>query len=523
MYSRPKPTGPALGWFAPVASRVRPLTEDECVTLEDYWKVARRYWVFLLGFTLAGLLLATVFTWTRTPEYTATSKAFVIGVTNGPESNAALSASNVAQQKAAAWAPLVNSELVAIDVIKELRLSTTPPELAARITATTEPDEPVITITATAGTAEEAQRVANAVVGLTAKQVKSLDPYSGAQLKTIATAPIPEAPSYPKPSIFLPLGAILGLLLGFVGVLLRSRMDTKIRTSEDVETHLGASLLGVIPENRQLTAPGGKINSPRGDFASREALRSLRTNLRFVDVDDDPRSIVVTSARMGEGKSTIASSLAWVLADTNEDPVVLVDADLRRPMVAGIFDLDASVGLTQVLAGTVRLADALQATPRPGLFVLTAGQIPPNPSELLGSQRMRDLIAQLSKTHRVILDAPPLLPVTDAALLTKSADGAIVVVAANDTRKEHLTTVAERLKAVDGRLLGSVLNRVNTQRFKRIVYGDPQFGHGAYGTYGDAYEAMPPPPVLRPLPPRQDAKPDRKAARRAARGRASRT
>ena len=471
--------------------------KDDRVTLDDYWKIAHRYWVFLLGFTLAGLALATAFTWTRTPEYTATSKAFVIGITSGQDSNAALSASNVAQEKAVAWSPLVTSEIVATEVIKQLKLTTTPQALAGDITATTEPDLPVITISAKAGSASEAQRVANAVAEQTAKQAKSLDPYSGAQLKTIASAQLPESPSYPKPTTFLPLGALLGLLVGFLTMLVRSRMDTKVRTNEDVEAHLGTSVLGVIPDNRQLAAPGGKISSPRGDFASREALRSLRTNLRFVDVDDEPRSIVVTSARMSEGKSTIASSLAWVLADGNDSPVVLVDADLRRPAVADIFDLDATVGLSQVLAGTATLRDALQSTSRPGLYVLTAGQVPPNPSELLGSNRMRELLSQMSRTHRIILDAPPLLPVTDAALLTASADGAIVVVSAGDTRKEHLDGAAERLEAVGGRLLGSVLNRVNTKRFNRIVYGDPQFGHGAYGTCGTAYETVaPPPPAL---------------------------
>lgn len=175
-----------------------------------------------------------------------------------------------------------------------------------------------------------------------------------------------------------------------------------------------------------------------------------------------------------------------MLAESGEQ-VVLVDADLRRSAVARAFDLDGSVGLSEVLAGTIPLADALQTTDEPGLQILAAGSTPPNPSELLGSHRMEMLIAELAVKHFVVLDAPPLLPVTDAALLTRSSDGAVLVVASGTTHKEALERAALSLRSVDGKVLGSILNRASTSRVDRIRYGDVEYGYTKAYTDDYAY------------------------------------
>ncbi|NOJ99423.1 CpsD/CapB family tyrosine-protein kinase, partial [Corallococcus coralloides] len=158
----------------------------------------------------------------------------------------------------------------------------------------------------------------------------------------------------------------------------------------------------------------------------REALRKLRTNLRFVDVDNPPRSIVITSSAPAEGKSVVSANLARVIAGTGQ-PTLLIDADLRRPQVAKEFGIDGGVGLSQLLAGAVSLDDVIHEVPGSLLSVLPAGQIPPNPSELLGSRRMQDMIRELGRHYFVVIDAPPVLAVTDAQLLTRHADGAVLV------------------------------------------------------------------------------------------------
>ena len=464
------------------------------MTLDDLWKLTRRYWILLTACTCIGLAGAALYIWTRTPQYTASSSAIVIGNGSG-SSGDSYSATLVAQQKAKQWSPLVDSQQVSSAVVKSLGLDMTSEQLGQHLTAIepTTDGPPTLGVTAVADSPTQAQTIANAVMAEVSTQAQKIDPNSGASMKVVSPAALPTSPSSPVPSRILPIGALLGLLGGYVLAMVRHRQDTRIRSAEDVEENIGTSVLGVLPANKALAEEDRSLGKNDLDFQTREALRQLRTNLRFVDVDHDPRSIVITSSRMGEGKSTVSSSLSWVLADSGEQ-VVLIDADLRRPAVAGIFHLDGSVGLTQVLAGTATLADALQTTDKPGLYVLPAGQIPPNPSELLGSQRMHQLIEKLSETHRVILDAPPLLPVTDAALLSASADGAVVVVSATETRHEHVRRAAANLNAVGARVLGAVLNRVNTSRFNRIVYGESQYGYGAYGTYygtdkyGDEYK-----------------------------------
>ncbi|WP_071606257.1 polysaccharide biosynthesis tyrosine autokinase [Luteipulveratus halotolerans] len=455
------------------------------MTLEDFWKLTRRYWVLLLGFALLGLLCAGAYTLTRTKQYTATATAFVVAKSSGDDTGSAYAGSMLAQTKAKAWLPLFKSTPVASRAAQQLGLPDSPTAIASRVSTSLTDETPAITVTATAPTPAGARSLADAVVNATAQQVQQIEGAGGAaSIRPVQTAELPTRPSFPRPERTLPLGVLGGLLVGYAVALVRHRQDTRIRSSEQLEQQLSTSVLAVLPTSKALSRrEDGRFNGDT-DFHTREALRQLRTNLRFVDVDHSPRSIVVTSARMGEGKSTIASSLASVLAQSGQS-VLLVDADLRRPAISTIFDVDSAIGLTQVLAGTLSFADAVQSSGVPGLSILAAGQIPPNPSELLGSHRMSRLIAELSADHMVILDAPPLLPVTDAALLTASCDGALIVVAAGETHEEHVKRIAANLRRVDGKVLGAVLNRVNTRRLREIVYGDQRYGQGAYGEYGE--------------------------------------
>lgn len=456
------------------------------MTFEDLWKLTRRYWLLLTASLLVGVALAGGYMLTRTPVYTATTVAYVVPIDSGnseASTGSAYSGSLLAQQKAKAWVPLITSTGTAKATIDSLKLDMSPEALAGRITAELADDTPSITVGASADSPRAAQRIADGVVTSAAAEARALEgKQAGVEIKPIQNADLPTAPSSPRPERILPVGGIIGLLVGYFVAFMRMRRDTRVRTPEDVEVHARTSVLAVVPETKDLAAQDRQV---RGDanFATREALRQLRTNLRFVDVDHSPRTIVVTSARMSEGKSTIAANLARVLAASGQK-VLLIDADLRRPTVAEVFDIDSDVGLSQVLAGSVRFEDAHQVL-APNLIALSAGQIPPNPSELLGSDRMHQLLKAVREDYMVVLDAPPLLPVTDAALLTAHADGALLVVSAANTRQEHLERAVENLERVGGRVLGAVLNQVNTKRINRIVYGDAQYGHGQYGTYGE--------------------------------------
>jgi non-specific protein-tyrosine kinase len=193
-----------------------------------------------------------------------------------------------------------------------------------------------------------------------------------------------------------------------------------------------------------------------------EAFRQLRTNLQFVDIDNSPRSIVVTSSIPAEGKSTTCANLAISLAQAGLK-VVLVEGDLRRPQISDYMGIESAVGLTSVLIGRVALEDAIQPWGGDGLlFMLPCGPIPPNPAELLGSHGMAELVKQLEASADIVLiDAPPLLPVTDAAVLAALTDGAILVVASGKTRRDQVKLAAASLSNVGARLLGVVLTMVS--------------------------------------------------------------
>jgi capsular exopolysaccharide synthesis family protein len=211
------------------------------------------------------------------------------------------------------------------------------------------------------------------------------------------------------------------------------------------------------------------LTDPRNPVV--EAFRTLRTNLEFSSLDHPVKTLVVTSPGDGEGKSTTLANLAVTTAQS-ERTVCLVDCDLRRPSLHQLFGLSNEVGLTSMIRDdSLRDAPPLQATPVPGLRVLTSGPLPPNPSELLGSRRMEEIIASLSRQSDIVLfDAPPITMVTDAAVLATKVDGVLLVVSAGHTRREHARRAKALLEKVNARLVGVVLNNVSFDAGLRGYY-----------------------------------------------------
>ncbi len=208
-----------------------------------------------------------------------------------------------------------------------------------------------------------------------------------------------------------------------------------------------------------------------GSFAPRtESFRLLRTNLQFLDLDDQPRCLVISSAVPGEGKTMTSTNLAVALAQTGRRTLI-IDADLRRPRVAGLLDLDAAVGLTTILVGKTELQDAIQVHEPSGLHFLASGAKPPNPTEILQSRVTHNLIKQLSDEYdMVIIDAPPLLPVADASVLATLADGIILVVKHGKTTRDQLEEAIARLNQVGGRLFGVVVNMIPRRATNSYYY-----------------------------------------------------
>lgn len=201
------------------------------------------------------------------------------------------------------------------------------------------------------------------------------------------------------------------------------------------------------------------ISNPRSPIS--EAYRSLRTNLEFSSLDRPLRTMVVTSAGPEEGKSTTLANLAVTLAQA-EKRVILVDCDLRRPSQHEIFYVENGVGLTTMVVDEEAFqSPPLQETPVPTLKLLPSGPLPPNPSELLGSRRMEEIIAALGeRADLVLFDAPPIIAVTDAAVLASKVDGVLLVISAGTTKRDHAQRAKALLDKVNARLIGAVLNNV---------------------------------------------------------------
>lgn len=448
--------------------------------LEDYLRIARAHWLAILVCTLIGGAVAFGWSSAQDEVYEANSSGFV---TAGGGTSLGVNNLNdeLSKSRAASYVVLATDRATADLVIDDLGLDTSAGALASRVSATQVPDTVIIQLSARAGTPEDAQELANAWAKALADRVQVLEGEQGGMggMRVIVSEPaeLPSAPVSPNVERNVVIGLALGLLLGMAYAVARHVIDRRVRSSEDVEA-LGSSTVAAIPDLGK--GPHDLVVSARGKGTTAlaaEAFRQLRTNLSYMAVDNPPNAIVVTSPKQSEGKTTVSSNLAAAIAVSGRT-TTLVDADLRRPRVASALGLDGEVGLSDVLAGKVSLDEALVPHPEiEGLRILASGAQPPNPSELLGSQAMRSLIETLGERGMVILDAPPLLPVTDAAVLATAADGALVTVTAGRTLDHELATTLGRLEQVNAKVLGVILNRVSRKNAgSSTYYGTEYYG-----------------------------------------------
>ena len=259
-------------------------------------------------------------------------------------------------------------------------------------------------------------------------------------------------------------------------------LDDSVKTPEDITTHLRLPLLGLVPSVKGDHVPVLTETVPH-DFG--EAFRSLRTSLVFTSGGESTRVIAVTSSQPLEGKTTTAANLAFALA-LGGARVLLIDADMRRPGLHKTLALENTTGLSHVLTGQARVKQAVQRSSEPNLFVITAGHPPPNPSELLASDRMTQLITVLSQGpfEWVVIDTPPVLAVTDAVIVAQKVAGVVFVVGSEMTRKVHAERALQMLQAGRARSIGAVLNRIDFDRNK--YYYSRYYGYQYKNYYGQS-------------------------------------
>ncbi|WCC80122.1 polysaccharide biosynthesis tyrosine autokinase [Cutibacterium equinum] len=469
------------------------------MTVVDVVRILRRNLVLLIVCALAGGLLGAVYQLSRPEVFTAKSTGMVVAG-DSASVGGAMSGNVIAQQRAAAYTKLVGTRTMAEKTAESLKKAGKPEAAKGTLTASVPDGTAFIDIKATGDTAENAQALANAGLEALISEALRMETYgqaaggkkSDAELAKMTSVHVLGYESAGLPSgdrgksmvLYLAVGLVAGFLIGAVVAVVRKQFDLKVRDQATVEELTGSGILSVIPDDKKLAEQREKSIVHLSGITG-EAFRQLRTNLRFANVDNPPRVVVVTSANPGEGKSTVSTHLAVVMAQAGER-VVLIDADMRRPVQHKAFGAESGVGLSQVLAGDVALDDALMRTETKRLQMLAAGRIPPNPSELLGSQRMKDLLTELrSRGYFVVIDAPPLLAVTDAGLLGTIADGTIFVAVVGKTHRDQVSLVVKRLEQVGAPLLGSVLTRVPRKKMGDVLYGYGASSYSSYRSYGD--------------------------------------
>lgn len=308
--------------------------------------------------------------------------------------------------------------------------------------------------------------------------------------RVVDTAAVPANPIKPKKMLIVAVALFMGLLVGVMMALLLEVLDNTLKNTEDVELRLKQPLLTVLPmlsRKDALRSISGHLIVDAPNSLYSEAIRTARTGVLLSSVDLTSRVLLVTSSVPGEGKTTFSSNLALAHAFTQK--TLLIDADMRRPSVAKAHGLDVNApGLSELVAGTAKLADCLQKVKDSNLVVMGSGAIPPNPLELLHSERFGLTIETLRKNFEtIIIDSPPVELVSDALVLAARASGIIFVSKAQSTPLPLVRKALQRLRRADGHIIGVVLNALDFNKAEKY-YGDYSgYGKHGYGTYGSAY------------------------------------
>ncbi|MFT4041888.1 MAG: polysaccharide biosynthesis tyrosine autokinase [Gordonia sp. (in: high G+C Gram-positive bacteria)] len=434
-------------------------------------------WWLVAGPALIGAVVGLGFALLQTPIYRATA---VLYVTSGTTANAqnAYQGSLASEQRVSSYSRLATSEAVAEDAIEHGAISLSAARLRSSISSTSIPDTALFTVSAKSEDARTAATLANAVSASLTRYVATLEtPGDGqtalAKATVVTPANAPSKPASPSYQRYALVGFLLGVVGGILLLLLRVRLDTRVRSEQDVQTVVDAPVLGSVPQDDALNARS-VLDFSLGTSAAGESYRRIRTNLSFINVDTPITCLLVSSAVAGEGKTTTALNLAACFAEDGRR-VLLLEADLRRPTVADRLGVSSEVGFTSCLMGDVNPLDVVQPSGTPNLDVLVCGPLPPNPAELLGSQKAQRLVKGLEREYDlVVIDSTPILPVADASICSRFCNGVLLVSRFGVTRRPALAAAASQIQSVHARFAGTILNGAS---FVNSEYG---YGVGYY-------------------------------------------
>lgn len=447
------------------------------MSFQTYLRAVRKSWWLVALMIAVGLVGGFVKSALATPVYQS-SITFYVSTPGTTAQSSQYADDQFAERRANSYVQLLSSERLAKLVVPKAGLHVSPGQIASEISASAELNTVLVKAVVSDTNESRALAITTALGTEFPTMVDQLDNVglktASVALEVVSGPTLKHTPVSPRKELNLALGLAFGLLLGLLLAVARELLDVTIRAPEVLDELFDAPTIGTIAFDPAVErAPlivEDESRSPRA-----EAIRQLRTNLQFLDVDNPPRVFLVTSSVASEGKSTVAANLAIAFAEL-DIRVLLVEADLRRPRLSTYLGIERSVGLSSVLAGQVQLDDVLQPW-GDHLSVLPSGPTPPNVASMLGSARMTELVGSWrSRFDVVIVDSPPLLPVTDAALISTMTDGVIIVARHGLVTRKQLTNSVRGLEAVGAHIFGFVFNMIPRRQAKDYT--------GSYDGYG---------------------------------------
>jgi succinoglycan biosynthesis transport protein ExoP len=453
----------------------------------DYLRIIRKHRWVITGAIVLSAAASLMTSLATIPVYQGTAKLLVVAKTDpAGGTTSAYEGTLLSQQLVKSFAQILESRATAETALRLDPQPLTPRQLQGKIHAEPVADTLLIDLRVDDNDPARAKRLTNNVARAFIQAVPNLQSGSALRVSLVEPALTPTEPVRPRTKLNVALGLVLGLMLGGGLAFIREFLDRTVKTPEELEAAAGVPVVGTIPPFKAAKQPVPVATEPR--TVASEAFRKLRTNFAFLGVDRASLCCVITSPAAADGKSTVAANLAVALTQAGQR-VVLVDADLRKPSLHRIFRLEQRIGTTTVLLDRADVLDALQQ-PGPGLpAVLTSGQLPPNPSELLGSRRMQQLIEELRAAFEVVLvDCAPLLPVTDPMVVSHFADGVLLITRAGTTTRDQAKAAKIACTKAGATVFGTVLNATPVTESDQSAY---------YAYYGErSRRSMQPNPGL---------------------------
>lgn len=439
--------------------------------IREFIQVLKKKLWLIISITLAFMFLAgiKIFFFT-TPVYEAQTTIMMNNLA-GRESKVTEGDIKYSQLIGDTYRPILQSRRVALEIKKNLNLKMEYQSISKSI-AINSVSGPVMNITVKNSDPKIAQKIANEVPEVFGTELEKM---AGANIvEVIDEALLPNAPINNNKTKGLILGLIVGLAISIFVVLLLDYFDDKVKTPEELEELLKVSLLGgIIKEsNKEKEKRNGEISiiaDPKCQIS--EAFRNIRTNIQFSNLDKNLSVISVTSSLQNEGKSTIVSNLGATFGNLDNKNILIMDCDLRNPSIHRLFGISNSKGLTDVLLENKTFNQCVQSTKIKNLKVLTTGNIPQNPAEILNSKRMKDFVEGMKEEFDYIfIDTPPIGIVSDAGIISSYSDGVILLAASESVNSELVKMSKERLMKVNANIIGCILNKFDYKKYN--VYSD---------------------------------------------------